>query len=96
LFTDSRLTNSTFFRDSGEAPFFNDPDEYLHGIESVHNKLRILFGMNFWRAIAAFPCYLLAFNFVFYQYAFLLGIAGIPEYSKSACNNGTSDTESSI
>lgn len=36
LFTDSGLANPTFFRDSGEAPFFDDSDEYLHRIEFVH------------------------------------------------------------
>src|ERR1700760_833201 len=30
LFADSWLSNSTFLCHSGEASFFNDPDEHLH------------------------------------------------------------------
>src|SRR6266403_1000192 len=41
LFADSRLADSTFLRDSGEAAFFNYPDEHVHCIESVHTSLRI-------------------------------------------------------
>src|SRR6476660_2730913 len=33
LFADGRLTNSTLLCDSGEAPFFNHPNENLHCIE---------------------------------------------------------------
>src|SRR5260370_6370686 len=45
LFTDSGLSNHPFFRDSGEAPFFDDSDEYLHRIEFVHIASLFLYGM---------------------------------------------------
>ena len=36
LFAHRRLPDSPLFRDGGETPFFDDPDEYLHCIELVH------------------------------------------------------------
>src|ERR1700724_355128 len=38
LFADGRLTNTTFFCDSGKAPFLHDPDEHLHCLEPVHSS----------------------------------------------------------
>src|SRR3984893_3114244 len=76
LFAHSRLTNSTFLCDSGEAPFFNYSDEHLHCIEFVHS---ILYS-PLWKGFQARSLY-----------AFLLGIAGIPQSTKSACSNHTSD-----
>ena len=42
LLAHGRLTDSAFLCDSGEAPFFNDADEHMHRIESVHMNLPIL------------------------------------------------------
>ncbi len=41
LFSDGRLTNSTFLCDSGEAPSFNYPHENLQCIEFVHDTRTI-------------------------------------------------------
>jgi hypothetical protein len=41
LFADGRLTDSTFFRDSGEAAFFRYSDEHLHCIEFVHDSFSL-------------------------------------------------------
>jgi MoxR-like ATPase len=88
---DSGLTNPSFFRDGGEAPFFDYPDEYLHRTEFVHASLRIPLWNGFYARDddsssslqdakkyrprrLPLPCY-----------AFLLGIAGIPQDAKSAC-----------
>jgi len=35
------LTDPTFFRDSGEAPFLDHSNEHLHGIEFVQISLPI-------------------------------------------------------
>jgi len=77
LFAHSGLTNPAFLRDSGETPFFNYSYEYLHCIEFVHSILHI----PLWNGFQARSL----------RYAFLLGIAGIPQNTKSARSNHTSD-----
>jgi hypothetical protein len=43
---DGRLTNSTLFRDGGEASFLNCSDERLQRIQSVHIASPFLYGMD--------------------------------------------------
>src|ERR1700693_2315043 len=57
LFADGRLTNSTFFRDSGETPFFNYTYEHLHSIQSVHTASLFFYGMDSMRRITILPHY---------------------------------------
>jgi len=83
LFAHSRLTDSTFLCDSGEAPFFNYSNEHLHCIEFVHGDLRIPLRNGFcaqespfFRPIVRIKEY--RPEELLYCYAFLLGIAAIP------------------
>jgi hypothetical protein len=72
--TNSRLTNSTFFRDSGEAPLFDYSDEHLHRIEFVHiaGTILLLGGL-----LQLFPKLVSGDVFQF-------GIACIPQTAKSS------------
>jgi hypothetical protein len=76
-----RLTNSTFFRDGGEAAFLNDPDERLHGIQSVHIASIFLCGMD---------CISLVGDSSI-KNPFLLGMTSIPRLAGSRRTGDTSD-----
>jgi 3-oxoacyl-[acyl-carrier protein] reductase len=96
LLAHGRLTDSAFLCDSGEAPFFNYADEHLHRIESVHMNLPILL----WNGCHASNTILRLVwpidrpryhkRSLLFHRAFLSGIAGIPNYAKSVCGDGTS------
>src|SRR5207249_5537936 len=93
LLADGRLTNSTFLCDRGEAPFFNHSDENLHCIEFIHTDLRIPLWNGCYARNSDSPASLsneATRRFPILRYAFLLGIAGIPQSAKSACSAGTS------
>src|SRR5882724_10366961 len=79
LLTDSGLTNPTFFRDSGETPFFDNSDEYLHRIEFVHIASLFLWGSC---SSGVSP---------FSPNVFRFGIACIPQTAVPACEDGPSD-----
>jgi hypothetical protein len=47
LLADGGLANPTFFRDSGEAPLFNQPNERLHRIEFLHLRIPLKWGTDY-------------------------------------------------
>jgi hypothetical protein len=88
LFADGWLTNSAFFRDSGEAPLLNDPDERLHRIQSVHKTSPFPFGIDhalhakdsLLESVSRENCH----RTMRIRFAFPQGIAGIPKAASLA------------
>src|ERR1700749_3953368 len=84
LFAHRRLSDTAFFRNGREAPFFDDPDEYLHCIELVHRAPRIPLWNGFYAGTQASKIRLLILGKTHEgalpspSHAFLPGMSAIP------------------